>query len=382
MATGRLARCGGPVGAPSCADGESVDDAQPRPHEVVIAAGDRGGAGGLGREARGREHVVDARAQLPPPGRGPGSGHGTDRVAAPGVRDGAQQTVIEGSVEVPGDDRARPARRAQGPEVRAPGRALPTTRRDGVAGDDGDLAAAQAEARAGERVLREDRTYCETFERNGGYDVYLPPTGLRERIRSTGDIGSNARELNKWVREKVPGKPLYVGYSMGGLIARKAISSEGAPAAGLLTVGAPHGGSFIADILAGVALSRLPFSTPAVVAAVATAPVGPEFTTAWRLADRMSTPGVPVWAFAGSKFSVPGGSYLSPNDGVVSRASAWGDGTALNPAARNKVQGAVGHVPEFDGGGPGQAGSGAVAQLAVNAAGAMPARSRALLGPS
>ncbi len=55
--------------------------------------------------------------------------------------------------------------------------------------------------------------------------------------------------------------PLLIGHSMGGLIARTAISDYEASAAGLFTIGTPHTGSYGADLALASSLFRVGSST-------------------------------------------------------------------------------------------------------------------------
>jgi pimeloyl-ACP methyl ester carboxylesterase len=171
-------------------------------------------------------------------------------------------------------------------------------------------------------------------------------------LDNEGDLYRNAQALTKFLAQTFPGRPaLLVGHSMGGLIARIAISRYHAPAAGLFTIGTPHDGSFAADaavLFSNLACSRAPVCATLLAAMQAEFPVNStavwEMTWPARAFDRMPAPGVPTWTFAGTVFNpfYIKDSYLFPDDLIVGSSSAWGENANL-PSTR--LEGSLYHVP-------------------------------------
>lgn len=83
-----------------------------------------------------------------------------------------------------------------------------------------------------------------------GLVVYVVPSagGRAALLDNAGAVAPNAARLAGYLRA-LPAPALVVGRSMGGLVARQAVVGLGAPAAGLFTIGAPHTGSFGADLI-------------------------------------------------------------------------------------------------------------------------------------
>jgi len=175
-----------------------------------------------------------------------------------------------------------------------------------------------------------------------GHPVYV--IGAAERapppaLDNEGPIAANAQRLATFLASTV-GPAYVVGHSMGGVIARVALSREGGRATGLLTIGSPHAGSFLADLVIGAALwpckgLACNFISGAAWTVALSRGVNAllDLTTPARLADRMAPPAVPVTAFAGTALDVGLDSYLFPNDMAVARWSAHGVGTSLEPDA-------------------------------------------------
>ena len=87
--------------------------------------------------------------------------------------------------------------------------------------------------------------------RSEGYPVYVVSSSVgpsKATLNSIGDIDTNAQKLAAFLKNTVKQRALLVAHSMGGLIARIAISHYKAPAAGLFTIGTPYDGSFVADV--------------------------------------------------------------------------------------------------------------------------------------
>jgi pimeloyl-ACP methyl ester carboxylesterase/outer membrane protein assembly factor BamB len=173
--------------------------------------------------------------------------------------------------------------------------------------------------------------------RNLGHPVYVvaarPGGGSGAVLNSDGDLNTNAVALRSFLEDTLHEPALLVGHSMGGLVARIAISQYGVPTAGLFTIGTPHDGSFLADIAAGIDvgcatdnaamcafLGILAKSFPAL-----NSPAALEMTRIARIAESLSVPSVPVWTVAGTEIgeTAPPG-YLVPNDLVVGETSAHG----------------------------------------------------------
>jgi Tol biopolymer transport system component len=215
-----------------------------------------------------------------------------------------------------------------------PGRAIVLV--PGLRGETGEVKGAGCEG-----VGDYFRELCARLQ-GAKHPVYVPsaaPSGNKVTLSTRGAVDDNAQRLRDWLRDtRVPANALLVGHSMGGLITRVAMSRYGAPAAGLVTLGTPHDGSFGADILEDVEATCLFVVLPThcgpllPAAAAADAYFGPlaihDLTSGSRRADRLSPPGVPVTALAGTA-SQRGlvrflGDYWSPSDGIVGRSSAWG----------------------------------------------------------
>ncbi len=176
---------------------------------------------------------------------------------------------------------------------------------------------------------------CEALS-DAGFPVYVVSASVGGKgtlLDNRGDLKTNAKALTSFLTTTVRQPALLVGHSMGGLIARIAISRYDAPAAGLFTVGTPHDGSFLADIAVGIdvecatanptmcallgalAKSFPAFNSPAALAMTALA----------RGVERLPAPGVPIWTVAGTAIessALP--SYLFPNDLAVGETSAHG----------------------------------------------------------
>jgi hypothetical protein len=186
-----------------------------------------------------------------------------------------------------------------------------------------------------------------------GFGVFVPEIkhGSGKTVDSTGALAPNSERFAKWVRRSVPGQPLLVGHSYGGLIARKAISTDGLRARGLFTIATPHDGSWIADTILDV--SGMPCGIKGYLicrgivkqAVTEVSEVSAELTRYARRADRMSPPNVPIWAYAGSgimhnvAFLTDG--YVAPNDPWVGVDSAWGQ--HANLGRRTECEGKASH---------------------------------------
>jgi pimeloyl-ACP methyl ester carboxylesterase len=112
----------------------------------------------------------------------------------------------------------------------------------------------------------------------------------------------------------------FVAHSMGGLLVRAYVAKyRPARLARVVTLGTPHGGSEVADLLKGSSLYRMFYG-----------PAGLELTT--EQADRsgsLPAPDYPVGTIAGSRFIDPvAGLFVlpKPNDGRVSVQSAMVEG--------------------------------------------------------
>lgn len=192
-------------------------------------------------------------------------------------------------------------------------------------------------------------------------------------LNSTGPLAGNGAALARWVDKRLPAgaRPVYVGHSMGGLIAHAAIGWSGAPARALVTVGTPHGGSFGADAYLAAKTAaqacRLLCTPTSLALRGGAAVVHKRFGDAIDdLTRRRRTvvaplpplpPHVPIAAYAGAPNRAPGAltrllritpagdrlsrtlagagaGYLLPNDGIVGVASALAEGTRLVPRLR------------------------------------------------
>ena len=106
---------------------------------------------------------------------------------------------------------------------------------------------------------------CQTLQAEG-YPVYVVSASIGPGkgpsppvLNSIGDIDANATALAAYLENRhLAQPPLIVAHSMGGLIARVAISRDKALAQGLFTIGTPYDGSYAAD--AGVILNGINLS--------------------------------------------------------------------------------------------------------------------------
>jgi pimeloyl-ACP methyl ester carboxylesterase len=170
-----------------------------------------------------------------------------------------------------------------------------------------------------------------------GFPVYVvsASAGAKKAVLdSLGDLNVNAEALIGFLHATVGQPALLVGHSMGGLIARIAISRYHAPAVGLFTIGTPHDGSFLADIATGMDGECLLYNImmchfrdllakwfPVNSTAVH------EMTFVARALDNLTlaAPEVPVWTLAGTKLGPKQPrNYLFPNDLAVGDTSAHG----------------------------------------------------------
>jgi pimeloyl-ACP methyl ester carboxylesterase len=189
---------------------------------------------------------------------------------------------------------------------------------------------------------------------DAGFPVYVVSAsagGTGAVLNNVGDLNTNANALVGFLRTTVRQPALLVGHSMGGLIARIAISRYHAPTAGLFTIGTPHDGSFLAD--AAELFANLPCQAVAVCAVLQTAlrasqpvdsPAVWEMTRPARALERMAPPGVPTWTFAGTAinpFNADDG-YVFPNDLAVGTSSAWGENANL---PSTPLEGVLYHAP-------------------------------------
>ncbi len=174
-------------------------------------------------------------------------------------------------------------------------------------------------------------------------------------IDTTGPLAANAVALARWWARVGSGRrPLLVGHSMGGLIAHAAVQ-RGLPATAIVTVGTPHAGSYGADAyFAARAVARAcQFSCPMQAAGllIATTVLRRRFGDALSDLTRerrtriapLGAPGVPLATWAGAtgrlptapaglpRISLGGGSYVTPNDGIVGVGSASGALAGLRP---------------------------------------------------
>jgi triacylglycerol lipase len=168
---------------------------------------------------------------------------------------------------------------------------------------------------------------------NTVYTPWLPPTA---------SIAERAARLAEFIEERVPGRPVHlIGHSMGGLDARY-LASRLLPAGRVLTVttiGTPHAGSPVADVIDAVAGFGLRWAgdllgIPAGALADLTRAGTGRFDRA--APDR---PGVRYFAAAGD-YGYDGGAlktlwkphsallhhFEGPNDGIVSVRSAMRPG--------------------------------------------------------
>lgn len=193
--------------------------------------------------------------------------------------------------------------------------------------------------------LTDFATICSALH-NVGHPVYVMKSskggsGDRE-LDNGGSVRPNAQKLAAFIKKEVTPRnsdrpPLVIGHSMGGLIARTAISDFKVRSAGLFTIGTPHSGSFGADLAVGAAVAPcLPFDHGCraikTAAELVMADKGRnavvDLTAASRLLANVSLREAPAdtWILAGYPCQVPliFDSYWSPNDGIVGKASAHG----------------------------------------------------------
>jgi pimeloyl-ACP methyl ester carboxylesterase len=165
-------------------------------------------------------------------------------------------------------------------------------------------------------------------------------------IDNAAAIDGNAQNLANFLKSTVGGPAFLVGHSMGGIIARVAISRDGAQAAGLFTIGSPEDGSFGADLAEGVTsipcsgliCTGLEAAAKSIVSDFGTAAVA-DLTQSARAADNanLSPVGVPLWEYAGTACSGPDPTgYYFPNDGIVGRSSAFGATANMGPATQTQ----------------------------------------------
>lgn len=193
-----------------------------------------------------------------------------------------------------------------------------------------------------------------------GARVWVPSIAPRRRggarLDSTGSLATNASALTAWwLAVGTPEhRPVLIGHSMGGLIAHAALG-RGLRAAGLVTVGTPHAGSYAADAYAA---ARSIEQACVLVCAAAGAALRTATTALRRrfgaaLGDltreqrtrvsRLGDPGIPLATWAGTTTGAPallgllprgwrGDGYVVPNDGIVGQRSATGALAGLHPA--------------------------------------------------
>ena len=214
------------------------------------------------------------------------------------------------------------------------------------------------------------RLLCERM-RDEGHAVFVVSSSKGRRgdpkkngddttLDNQGDIAANAKRLAAFISGSVRTKqgarvrPLLVGHSMGGLIARVAMGREETQAAGLFTIGTPHTGSWGADAM--VTAASLPCAHPVCLAVKIAAQVGLAtlgasairgLTNISRTLDNLTLPatGVPTWVFAGTAShglgasgDCPAGtSYFFPHDGIVGCDSALGIGARLGPVTQRQA---------------------------------------------
>lgn len=127
----------------------------------------------------------------------------------------------------------------------------------------------------------------------------------------------------------------FVGYSIGGLVVRAYVAKYRPSRLGhVVTLGTPHGGSEVADLLKGSALYRSFYG-----------PAGLELTTG--RAGFLPVPDYPVGTIAGNRFIDPvAGLFVlpRPNDGRVSVQSAMVQGMADHIVIKASHTGLPSHV--------------------------------------
>ena len=185
------------------------------------------------------------------------------------------------------------------------------------------------------------------------HPVYVVPAATRATGRALdnrGDLDENARRLRVFVAGI--SRPVIAGHSMGGLIARIAVSRYHVAARALVTIGTPHDGSPLADLVELGRLGSCPASACDAIRAAARgieteagAVAIREMTLTARLADRLTAPAMPVTVFAGTRIGRGFGvaTYMLPNDGAVGQSSAWG--ALANLGVRTKVEAPLWHSP-------------------------------------
>lgn len=199
--------------------------------------------------------------------------------------------------------------------------------------------------------------------RKAGYPVYVVGSSVgpsKATLDSIGDIDANAYELTRFLKGTVKQPALIVAHSLGGLIARVAISRDEAPAAGLFTIGTPYDGSYVADVgskLNGIncilllssatpscAIIQLALRTWLHIGSVAVS----ELTKEKRTQENKGLPPLPLplWTMAGTGIHIPSGvtgllastalGYYFPNDILVGVSSAWGVGANPEPICKGE----------------------------------------------
>jgi pimeloyl-ACP methyl ester carboxylesterase len=186
---------------------------------------------------------------------------------------------------------------------------------------------------------------CSALEQ-AGHKVYVvsSSSGSGAVIDNHAAFDGNASSLAHYLATVVKAPALLVGHSMGGILSRIAISRYGAASVGLFTIGAPHDGSFGADLVegaaglpcSGVICLGLQSAAKLILSHMGSGAVA-DLTQSARTADNanLSSPGVPTWTYAGTVCSGPDSTgYYFPNDGIVGRSSAFGVTANLGSTAR------------------------------------------------
>jgi len=172
--------------------------------------------------------------------------------------------------------------------------------------------------------------YCDKLTELGQRVIVVPSKDSPHHAKvldvHNGFVDGNAQALDQFVRYKIAygnldPKPLLVGYSMGGVIARVAVAYDGTPARGIVTLGAPHTGSYWADA----------YTDWMLITGTDPLNVG---TSVWdltekaRTADNKTLPAVnvPVYTVAGTAATI--------GDGVVGTKSACGKGARIGSDVR------------------------------------------------
>lgn len=204
-------------------------------------------------------------------------------------------------------------------------------------------------------------TLCDAIARQR-YPVFVVPQYWHAKnkndLDSTKPIDENAVRLTRFIKTNPSGRlfgharPLFVGHSAGGLVARRAISEYGVQASGLVTIGSPHEGSFAADAATGTLASCIGWVNPVLGAIcsgsstfLATTPLVLDLTKAARSSQKMSRPGIPIWLYVGTgewrNIAWATTDYVAPNDQWVGKSSASGAGANLGTV--RKSEGSVRH---------------------------------------